>query len=111
MELVPRGMLVMDILKYSITKKDKIALFEFELENNIEPKDLSLIKLPDVSKEGLAPMCVVISGRGPIWLYGYMIHHFHPCKAVAVFDPRLEIAIVVESHGKEYNVGETLKIS
>lgn len=44
---------------------------------------------------------VVLSGRAPIWLYGlygYLIHYYHPSRAIAVFDPRLDGAVIVESH-------------
>ncbi|HPP96279.1 MAG TPA: CRISPR-associated ring nuclease Crn3/Csx3 [Spirochaetota bacterium] len=45
-----------------------------------------------------------------MWLYGFIIHHFHPCKAVAVFDPRLGVAVVVESHSKKYSIGDTIDV-
>lgn len=99
----------MDILKYKITfKNNTIAIFDFTLEKNIEPADLKTLTLPDPVKENLASKCVVLSGRGPIWLYGVLIHHFHPCKAVAVFDPRLEGAVVVESHSSDFTIGDII---
>jgi CRISPR-associated protein Csx3 len=111
MELAQRGTLDMECLKYKITKQGEVALFNFELDEAIEPEDLKKIKLPDPVAEKVTDKAVVISGRGPIWLYGFIIHHFHPCMAVAVFDPRLGKAVIVESHSKKYTIGETININ
>ena len=99
----------MEVLKHSIKQNDKMALFEFELQRNLEPEDLKEIKLPDPVKEGISSKIIILSGRGPIWLYAFMVHHFHPCKAIAIFDPHLDGAIVVESHSNEFKVGEVVK--
>ncbi|HOK03346.1 MAG TPA: CRISPR-associated ring nuclease Crn3/Csx3 [Spirochaetota bacterium] len=100
----------MECLTYKIIKNDELAIFEFELRENIEPLDLKNIQLPDLLREGISTKVAVVSGRGPIWLYGFIIHHFHPCKAVAVFDPRLGVAVVVESHSKKYSIGDTIDV-
>jgi len=99
----------MEILKYSIKQNEKMALFEFELQRNLEPEDLKEIKLPDPVKEGISSKIIILSGRGPTWLYAFMVHYFHPAKAIAVFDPRLDGAVVVESHSNEFKVGEVVK--
>ncbi len=100
----------METLHYKISISENLAIFDFELNGNIEPASLKEIKLPDPVKEKMSSKCIVLSGRGPIWLYGFMIHHFHPCKAVAVFDPRLNGAVVVESHSNDYKVGDIIRI-
>lgn len=41
---------------------------------------------------------VIFSGRGPVWLYGYLVHQAHPFAWVGIYDPRLRAAVVVESH-------------
>lgn len=101
----------MEFFQYQIKHNSNTAIFDFTLERNIEPADLQKIILPDPVKENLASKCVVLSGRGPIWLYGVLIHHFHPCKAVAVFDPRLDGAVVVESHSQKFKVGDVIHIN
>ncbi|MDH7515423.1 MAG: CRISPR-associated ring nuclease Crn3/Csx3 [Bacteroidota bacterium] len=66
-------------------------------DGNIAPEDLKSVRLPkkiDWSKG------VVLSGKGPIWLYGTLIHLCHPATWVAVDDPRIG-AVVVESHAPE----------
>jgi len=52
----------------------------------------------------------VLSGRGPVWLYGFLVHFYHPTSAVAIFDPRLGGAVVVESHNQDFKVGDLIKI-
>jgi CRISPR-associated protein Csx3 len=40
---------------------------------------------------------VVISGRGPVWLFGALLHQLHVTRWSATFDPR-QGAVVVASH-------------
>lgn len=101
----------MEILKYNLVlQTEKIVLLEFELTKNLEPSDLINMNLPNPVKEGFSSKLLILSGRGPIWLYGFMIHNFHPCKAIAIFDPRLEGAVIVESHTNEFIIGDVVKI-
>lgn len=51
---------------------------------------------------------VILSGRMPIWLYGILIHYFHPTKALAVFEPRMNCGIVIASHDKNYKIGDLI---
>lgn len=41
---------------------------------------------------------IILSGRGPIWGYAMMAHAAHPSPWVATVDPRLEGAVIVQSH-------------
>ncbi len=99
-----------DIINFTVRGKDYFTLIEFELKRELEPEDLKKINPPDPIKGGFSSDLIILSGRGPIWLYGYLIHFYHPTKAIAIFDPRLEGAVVVESHSKEFKVGDTIKI-
>lgn len=73
----------------------------------IQPEDLKGLKLP----EDIQPtQGVVVEGKGPIWLYGYLVHECHATAWVGCFDPRLGGAVVVESHTKGVSVGEVLKL-
>ena len=75
----------------------------FELEGPISPGDLRAIRPPRVDpKKG-----VILSGRGPIWLYAFLAHHYHPTRWIAIFDPRLG-AVVVESHDPGKRVGDVI---
>ena len=85
-------------LAWAIARDKAFCIAEFTIrdENGIlSPADLQSISLPedlDMSK-GL-----VLSGRGPVWLYGYLTHLAHPFAWVGIHDPRLNGAIVVEGH-------------
>jgi CRISPR-associated protein Csx3 len=83
------------------------VLIEFEIEGGITtPEEVFSVPLPQVPPA----RGVIISGRGPIWLYGRLIHHFHPARWVAVFDPRLGGAVVVASHWPEVKPGQIIEL-
>ena len=77
------------------------------LDGIIEPEDLKGLKLP---KGTLASLGVVIEGRGPIWLYGYLVHECHATAWVGCYDPRLEGAVVVETHTHKVSVGSVVHL-
>jgi len=96
----------MEKVVFQVREEAHYTLVHFELEGNIEPEVLKRIKPPKVD----GTKGVVLSGRGPIWLYGYLIHCYHPTKYIATYDPRLGGAVVVESHDPELEVGEMIKM-
>jgi len=55
-------------------------------------------------------MGVILSGRGPVWLFGFLIHFYHPTLFVATYDPRIGGAIVVQSHSKKYKAGDIIPL-
>lgn len=72
----------------------------------IAPSDLTDLALPPgIDTRG----GVVISGRAPIWLYGYLIHELHPTAWVACYDPRIG-AVVVATHSRQTTIGQVLPI-
>lgn len=77
------------------------TLLEFKIPKDEEgnallvPSDLYDITLPELEHG----MGLVISGRGPIWLYAYLVEQCHYMDWVATFDPRLGGAVVVSTHG------------
>lgn len=72
----------------------------------IQPSDLKDLKVPDGMnwRHG-----VVIEGKAPIWLYGYLIHECHPSAWVACFDPRLG-GVVISTHSPAIAVGTILDL-
>ena len=75
-------------------------------DGNIIPGDLKGLELP----QGIDfTQGIVIEGKGPIWLYGYLVHECHPASWVGCYDPRLG-AVVVASHTHDVSVGEVLKL-
>jgi CRISPR-associated protein Csx3 len=72
----------------------------------IQPEDLRAIAFPAHVQwqQGVA-----IEGRGPIWLYGYLVHECHPAAWVGCYDTRLGI-VVVSTHSRTVAVGDILEI-
>ena len=89
---------------------EKYALISFECDDVFLPEELKAISPPDVVRSGLANRGIILAGRGPIWLYCFLTHYYHPTRFVATYDPRMQGAVVVESHTKEYNVGDIISI-
>lgn len=92
-------------IKFNVVEREEYVIIEFELDGPIVPEALRSIRPPSVP----AGKGVILSGRGPIWLYGYLIHHYHPATFIATYDPRIG-AVVVESHTSKYRIGDIIKI-
>jgi CRISPR-associated protein Csx3 len=83
------------LLLISLTKSDRV----------IKPQDLINLELPSgIDTSG----GVVISGRGPIWLYTYLTHELHPTAWVACYDPRFLGAVVVATHSDLVSIGDII---
>jgi CRISPR-associated protein Csx3 len=95
----------MSEIKFSMREEDRYNIVSFEIDGVISPEDLVAIAPPKVD----GSKGVILSGRGPIWLYCFLTHFYHPTKFIATYDPRLGGAVVVESHAKGYHVGMVLK--
>ena len=77
----------------------------FTLKRPIKPEELRLVIPPPIP----VGKVLLISGRGPIWLYGYLIHHYvHLAKAVATFDPKIPGYVVVASHTPDLEPGDVI---
>lgn len=72
----------------------------------ITPADIKGLKLPagiDFSQG------IVIEGKAPIWLYGYLVHECHPATWVGCYDTRLG-AVVVATHTHDVAISQVFKI-
>lgn len=115
MELEQKLLLVMDILKnkkikkinFTVDEKEEYVIIHFKLEVPILPEILQNINPPKVNNT----KGIILSGRGPIWLYSYLTHHYHPTKFIATFDPRMGGAIIVESHTQGYKSGDIIEVN
>ncbi len=94
------------MINFTITEKDDLTVVEFDSEDILTADDLRTLSPPEVK----GSKGVVLSGRGPIWLYCCLAHFYHPTTFVATYDPRLEGAVVVESHCTGHFVGEVIKL-
>lgn len=93
-------------IKFKVKEKKNYTFIHFELESSIIPQILKKVKPPKVD----GTKGVVLSGRGPIWLYCYLVHYYHPTRFIATYDPRIGGAIVVESHEKRFKAGDIIEI-
>lgn len=89
--------LTYQLLTIELTAADRI----------IKPEDLISIDLPS---ELDGSQGVVISGRGPIWLYCYLAHLCHPTPWIACYDPRLG-AVVTVTHSRAVRVGDVIPLA
>ncbi|HBE17695.1 MAG TPA: CRISPR-associated protein Csx3 [Cyanobacteria bacterium UBA11367] len=73
----------------------------------IVPADLKGLKLPAGIdyRQG-----IVIEGKAPLWLYGYLVHECHPAAWVGCYDPRLGI-VVVATHTPNVGISQVLTTS
>lgn len=102
--------LITEPVIFEIENREKYVLINIELKQELTHTILKNIKPPNLVEKNLANKGVVLNGRGPIWLYGYLIHFYHPSKFVAVYDPRINGAVIVQSHSPEYSVGNIIEL-
>ena len=95
----------MNELKFNVKEEADYSILSFVIEEVLSPKDLAALTPPKV--EGSKG--VILSGRGPIWLYCFLTQFYHPTKFIATYDPRLGGAVIVETHSVEYAIGSVLK--
>lgn len=93
-------------LHMSVTAKNDayqvLTLTLLRPDRLIAPDDLASLQLPEALEPRLG---VILDGRGPIWLYGWLVHALHAVAWVACFDPRLDGAVVIASHNMALSVG------
>jgi len=100
------------IVKWKVYFVDEnTALVEFDLKRNLEPTDLNGITPPDAIKLGFSSKTVIISGRGPIWFYAFIVHRYHIVRVLAIYDPRLEGAVIVASHDVRFKEGQVIPLN
>lgn len=99
------------MITFQLKKGPTHALLEFQLENGVlSPKHLRELRPPDPITENFAHLGIILSGRGPVWLYGFLVHYYHPTRWVATYDPRLQGAVVVETHTPKVQVGDIIPL-
>ena len=83
------------MITFTTEYRPDMTIVSFDTSGAVVPEELGQTHPPAVA----GTKGVVLSGRGPVWLYAFLTHHYHPTLWVATFDPRLGGAVVVESHG------------
>lgn len=94
-------------MKFTVETHPDFSVLTFAFEGSLEPNCLTDLDvcLPSLPLD----KGVVISGRGPVWLFCTIAHHYHPAKWVATHDPRLGGGIVVATHTPGVGEGEIIK--
>jgi len=90
-------------ITWCTTTTDTFVVAAFTIADStglIDPGSLSAIGLP-AEAVGHEARGLILSGRGPIWLYLHLSHLAHPFAWVAVHDPRLGGAVVVQRHRQD----------
>lgn len=95
-------------IQFSTKETGDLVLIEFTVPSDFSYEALNSLMPPDPVSLRFAHKGVVLSGRGPVWLFGFLVHFYHPTKFVATFDPRLKGAVVVESHGSKWKPGDLI---
>jgi CRISPR-associated protein Csx3 len=95
-------------LQYKLEQRDDYAIVHISFQDMLKPRELKTTHPPDAVKEGFAHKGVVLNGAMPLWLCGFLVHKYHPTKFVAIVDPRLKGAVVVESHVSALEVGDVI---
>jgi CRISPR-associated protein Csx3 len=94
------------MVNFTTDERDTVTLIEFTLDGAIVPEALHQLQAPDANtRKG-----VLISGRGPVWLFVFLVHSYHHHPFVASYDPRIG-GIVVMSHTPDVKAGEVLDIN
>jgi CRISPR-associated protein Csx3 len=92
------------------TNSESFTLLEFQIinpEGIIQPSELKLIQFPEIdTTKGL-----ILSGRGPVWLFGYLAHHYHITPWLASYDPGQGGGIVFSTHSMSKSVGNCVKVT
>lgn len=97
-------------MQFSFEQFDGFSVVSFEIEGGVLEYSSLASVTQELSRLGVAlDQGVVLSGRGPTWLFGALAHHFHPAQWVGFHDPRLGGAVVVQSHVKEFIPGQLVK--
>lgn len=81
-----------DKIEFSL-KNRAVQFLEFNIKDVLEPEILKEISLPKIDSS--KPL--IISGRGPQWLYAFLAHHYHFIRILAAYEPRADVGIVVSS--------------
>lgn len=97
-----------DLKEFTLTSvKQAMTCVCHSIKENIEPDLLRNLKPPVVDgRKG-----VLLSGKGPVWLYGFLVHCYHAHPWVAVYDRRGGTAVVVESHVADVVTGDAIPLS
>lgn len=92
------------MITFNTEEHQAFSVVSFELGDPIAPADIQQLDIPSVPLD----KGIILSGRGPVWLFGALAHHFHPAQWVASHDPRLGGGVIFASHTPSVRVGTVI---
>jgi CRISPR-associated protein Csx3 len=84
-----------------------LVTFTIDGDGTISPADLSTLDIPSVD----GTKGVIISGRGPVWLFCTLAHHWHITRWAATFDPRQGAVVFSQHHPDAPKPGTVLSLT
>jgi len=94
-----------------VRKNGFTQILEFKLPGVIGPGSVELYtgKVEEFLETGEIDPAkpVIISGRGPLWLYSALVHVLHPVKTIAIYNPALKSGIIIQDYNSK-NIGKAL---
>jgi len=78
----------------------------------LTPEDLPALceAVEEVAEETGYDNIYIVSGRMPMWAGAAITHTLHPAMASAMYEPRSNSAIIVQSHTPEYSIGDVIPL-
>src|SRR5437016_2362772 len=87
---------------------DGCRVVSFEIPGEVtNPKEFAEA-VSEIASRLAGSRGIIIDGRGPVWGYAMLVHRAHATPWVATHDPRLEGAVVVQSHDPSRTVGDVM---
>lgn len=87
-------------LHWLVVAEPDYTLAHFQISNPggvLSERTLGSIDLPPET-QGKQARGLILSGKGPVWLYAHLTHLGHAFAWLAVYDPRVGGAVVVSRH-------------
>lgn len=88
---------------------ESYRMVRFEIPGGVTTPEEFAEAVKEIERSLAGDKIVLITGRGPVWGYGMLIHSAHPTPAVATYDPRLSGYVVVATHAEGYYLGMVIK--
>lgn len=95
---------------FKIEKKNSFLVVEFQIPGGVTTPPEAAEAVAELGGRLAGDHILLISGRGPVWLFGMLLHAGHPAQAAGTYDPRVGGYVIVASHVPGVKVGEVIKL-
>ena len=94
-----------------------VQVLHIELQGTLKPEEVkplakyAIERYKAMLNEFGRPKVLVLSGKGPIWMFGVLIHTLlHITPAIATFDPKLGGGVIIADHSGKFEEGEVIEL-